>query len=181
MSIRLEDITNRIVSASATVIAVIALATGVYQSKLMHDQSKASVLPYLIQGNAGDHGYSRIIQNVGIGPAMIRAFEVRVDSHIVKSWREAADSLHLTLSWRGHSTTTFVPGLLVPAGTRMDLLNLADSSDIHAFRAAIREGRLETWVCFCSVFDDCWANRSGAYVPNPVKACKEDRSRRFLE
>src|SRR4051812_537577 len=160
--VRIEDVTNRIVSASATLIALVALRTGLYQSKLMHDQAKAAVMPYLLQGNAGDHGYSRIVQNVGLGPAVIRAFEVRVDGRPLKNWKEVADSLHVTLSWRGHASTTFVPGLLIPAGSRIDLLELPDSNDIRTFRGAMKE-RLETWVCFCSLYGDCWENKSGDY------------------
>jgi hypothetical protein len=55
---RLDDITNRIVSASATIIAIAALATAVYQAKLSRAQAKASVWPYLLQGNAGNNGYA---------------------------------------------------------------------------------------------------------------------------
>src|SRR6185312_8275917 len=90
-ALRLSEITNRIVSASATLIAIAALVTAVYQTKLARDQAHATVRPYLILGNSGNNGYSRIVQNVGLGPAIIGAFEVRVDGHPVKTWAEAAD------------------------------------------------------------------------------------------
>jgi hypothetical protein len=176
---RLSDITDRIMSASATIIAVIALVTGLYQSKLMRDQAKNSVLPFLIQGNSGNNGYSRIVQNLGLGPAKIMAFEVRVDGKPMTNWKEVADSLHLTLSWKGHKTTTFTPGLIVPAGATVDLLELADTNDIRAFRGAIAD-HLETYICFCSLYRDCWETRAGDYEPARVDACKE-RKRTFME
>jgi hypothetical protein len=177
---RLSDVTDRIMSASATIIAVIALGTGVYQSKLLRDQSKYSVLPYLIQGNSGNDGYSRIVQNVGLGPAKIEAFEVTVDGKPVRSWREVAESLHVKLGWKDSKTTTFQAGLIVPANSTIELLVLPDTSDIRAFRAAMAD-RLKTYVCFCSLYKDCWESRSGEYEPKQIKACKDDPARRFTE
>src|SRR3954463_10135733 len=106
MPVRLSEVTDRIMSASATVIALVALATGLYQAKLSRDQAKAAVWPYLIAGNSGENGYSRIVQNVGLGPAIIGAFEVHVDSVPVHSWAEAAESLHVRLSFAGSRSTT---------------------------------------------------------------------------
>lgn len=67
MGITLSDVTNRTMSASGTIIAMVALGTGLYQAKLSRDQAKAAVWPYLISGNSGENGYSRIVQN-GSGP-----------------------------------------------------------------------------------------------------------------
>ena len=83
---RLDDITNRIVSASATIIAIAALGTAVYQAKLSRDQAAASVWPYLLQGNSGNDGYAAIVQNLGVGPAKIGAFEVTVDGKPTTNW-----------------------------------------------------------------------------------------------
>jgi hypothetical protein len=71
---RLDDITNRIVLASATIIAIAALGTAVYQATQSRDQAKTSVWPYLIQGNSGNNGYASIVQNLGVGPAVIKSF-----------------------------------------------------------------------------------------------------------
>lgn len=176
--LRLSEITNRIVSASASLIAIAALATAVYQARLSRDQAKAAVLPYLILGNSGNNGYARIVQNVGLGPALIRAFEVTVDSVPVHTWKEVADSMHISLSWKGHRGTTFAPGLLVPAGATIDLIELPDSNDAKLFRAGVDTHHLTTWVCYCSVYGDCWEqSRYGA--PKPTKVCNDVPSRRF--
>src|SRR3954469_4951475 len=116
MPLKLSEITDRIMSASATIIALVALCTGLYQAKLSRDQAKASVWPYLIAGNSGENGYSRIVQNVGLGPAIIGAFEVRVDGKPVHSWKEMADSLHVPIRFTGTRSTTFRRGLVVPVG-----------------------------------------------------------------
>src|SRR5690349_18489436 len=134
---RLDDITNRIVSASATIIAIAALGTAVYQAILSRDQAKASVWPYLLQGNSGNNGYAAIVQNLGVGPAKIGGFEVSVDSQPVKNWANAAEALGLKLSWKGHRTTSFRPGIVVHAGAVIDLLDLPDSADARLFRSQV--------------------------------------------
>jgi len=180
---RLAIITNTILSGSATIIAVVALATGIYQAKLSRDQADASVWPYILQGNSGNNGYARILQNVGIGPAKIGAFEVRVGNVVVHSWREAAESLHVKLSWRDSKSTTMKAGVVIPANTLSELLELPDSNDVKLFRAAMTRASeqkkpLVTWVCYCSIYGRCW---QGSEEPQPTKACHSDPAREFLE
>ncbi|MDT4966059.1 MAG: hypothetical protein QOJ64_796 [Acidobacteriota bacterium] len=179
MKVPIESITNRILSGSATIIAIIALATALYQARLSRDQAKASVWPYLVQGNSGNNGYSRIVQNVGLGPALIRGFEVLVDGKPTRNWTDAAAKLGIHPTWRGKRSTTFRAGLVVPTGGLIELLNLPDTADERMIRGAI--DHLQTWVCYCSLYGDCWESRSNDYDPKPIKACKDDPARRFVE
>jgi hypothetical protein len=179
VKVPIESITNRILSGSATIIAIIALATALYQARLSRDQAKASVWPYLVQGNSGNNGYSRIVQNVGLGPALIRGFEVLVDGKPTRNWTDAAAKLGIHPTWRGKRSTTFRAGLVVPTGGLIELLNLPDTADERMIRGAI--DHLQTWVCYCSLYGDCWESRSNDYDPKPIKACKDDPARRFVE
>ena len=180
---RLADLANIFLSGSATIIAIVALATGIYQAKLSRDQANASVWPYLLQGNSGNNGYARIIQNVGIGPALIGAFEVRVGNVVVRSWQEAAESMHVKLTWRDSKTTTMKAGVVIPANTLTELLELPDTADVKLFRAAMTRAANEkkplvTWLCYCSIYGKCW---SGTDQPTETKSCRADTSRAFLE
>lgn len=174
---RLEDITNRIVSGSATVIAIVAMATAVYQAKLMRDQAKASVWPYLLVGNAGIDGYSRIVQNVGLGPAVVKAFEVRIRGTPVHSWKEAAESLHVQLSAKGSTTTSFGVGIVAPVNSTIELVTFPDSGDIALMRK--HQGEIVTWVCYCSLYGDCWTTGDAGYEPRPARSCHADPEREF--
>lgn len=178
-ALRRGRISNDIVSLCATLVAVIALGTAIYQAKLMRDQAKATVWPYLIQGNSGNDGYSRIIQNVGVGPAIIRAFEVRVDGVPMHSWREVFDSLHIHPTERGASTTSFRAGLVLPTNTTSELIELPDSGDIRLIRSRVEH--LQTWICYCSLYGDCWNEGSTDTEPTPVKTCHENPARRFMD
>ncbi|MEO5817164.1 MAG: hypothetical protein ABIT20_17985 [Gemmatimonadaceae bacterium] len=179
MAITLSDVSNRIMSASATIIALVALGTGLYQAKLSREQAKAAVWPYLISGNSGENGYSRIVQNVGLGPAIIRAFEVHVDSVPVHSWKEAAESLHVPITFAGSRSTTFRRGLVVPVSSNIHLVELPDSADIRLVRS--RVSHLSTYICYCSLYGDCWALSSDVAEPSKVKVCTDDRARAFLQ
>jgi hypothetical protein len=178
---RIGALTNAIVSASATLIALVALATGIYQAKLSRDQANAAVWPFLLQGNAWNTGYSRIIQNVGIGPARVGAFEIRVHDKPVHSWREVAESLHIQPSWRGVRRTTIRAGIVIPANTVTDVLDLPDSGDAKIMRAALsaNASMLDTWICYCSIYDKCWAGKGSDSGPTEVKSCHDDPARAF--
>jgi hypothetical protein len=179
MSVKLSQITDRIMSASATIIALVALATGLYQAKLSRDQAKAAVWPYLISGNSGENGFARIVQNVGLGPAIIGSFEIHVDGTAMHSWKEVTDSLHVPISFKGSRSTTFRRGLVVPVGANIHLIELPDSGDIALMRSHL--GHLRTFICYCSLYDDCWSLDSDISTPNKVKACKDDPVRAFRE
>jgi len=176
---RLAALTDRIVSASASIIAILALATGLYQAKLSRDQARAAVWPYLISGNSGENGYSRIVQNVGVGPAIIGTFEVTVRNTPVHSWKEMADSLHLPISFRGMRSTTFRRGLVVPtnATESVHLFELPDSNDIRLIRSKIDS--VDFLICYCSLYHECWENYGDIQEPTPVKVCRDDRARSF--
>jgi hypothetical protein len=177
---KVGDITNSIVSASATIIALVALATGIYQARLSHDQAKAAVWPYLIQGHAHNNGYAYVVQNVGVGPAIIRSFEVEVNGKIAKNWKDVAELMGLTLNWNNKRSTTFQAGLVLPASSPVvELIELPDTADARQFSA--HASAMQTKICFCSLYGDCWENRSDAFDSRPVKACKEDPARRFTE
>lgn len=174
---RLNEITDRIMSASATLIAVVALATGVYQAKMSRDQAKASVWPYLISGSSANGGYARIVQNVGLGPAIIGGFAVRVDGKTMHSWPEVARALGVQISFRQARSTTFRPGLVVPTNTTVDLIQLPDSADMAAMFS--RAEHLETWICYCSLYHDCWELDGSAVAPRQTRGCVDDPATAF--
>lgn len=57
------------------------------------------------------------------------------------------------------------------------LVNLPDSTDERMMRGATDTCRL----CFCSLYGDCWENRSDDYESKRVEACTDDPARRFVE
>lgn len=69
--------TERIVSASAMAVGLASLLVSAYQAQLMRESARASVLPYLtVIVMSNDQGSSLVLNNSGIGPALIE--DVRV-------------------------------------------------------------------------------------------------------
>jgi hypothetical protein len=69
--------TDRIVSISAMLVGLGSLFIVLYQTTLMREQAKASVLPYLmIAYISDDHGAYLTMRNVGLGPARIDRIRV---------------------------------------------------------------------------------------------------------
>lgn len=86
------DRVDRILSLSAIVTAVVAVAVSLYEARIDRAHQKVSVWPYVEQGNSLTFGqpYRRMVRNAGIGPARIRSFQVRAAGRPVRTWSEAA-------------------------------------------------------------------------------------------
>src|SRR5215831_14236323 len=70
--------TDRIISISAMLVGLGSLFIVLYQTELIREQQKASVLPYLlIAYNTSDKGSYIALLNVGLGPALIEHVRVR--------------------------------------------------------------------------------------------------------
>lgn len=186
-SLSRRDVADRILSGSAGVVALSALAVSVYQAKIAREQQKMSAWPYVTQGNAGsDSVYARLVQNVGLGPALVRSVRVTVDGRPARTWRGvmlaalAADSAHLrALTAGSHLTTSSVlPGMVLVAGSTTELLHL-EGTFAPTLRRVLNDPRVRVRVCYCSVYGDCWLSDSEERVPAPLRACPDDGAAEF--
>jgi hypothetical protein len=178
---RVRRLLSRVVSASAGIVALSALTVSIYQAMLSREQQRMSVWPYLMQYNSGrDGGYFRVVQNAGLGPALIGWTEVAVDGRPQRTWSAVLRALV------GANDSTLIysslpPGsVLLPAATR-ELIEMRAGPLARQVHAAIDSGRMRTRVCFCSLYRDCWIADSKARSPAPVPACEADSTRAFRQ
>ena len=118
------------------------------------------------------------VDNLGVGPARVRTMEVLVDGKAVPHssalmLRAAGLDEDAPLP-RESVYTTQVSGRVLRAGEsitylRWDHLDSAEPAWSALDKA--RFGRVVVRACFCSVFDECWINRSDATDAEPVEAC----------
>ena len=137
-------------------------------------QLRSSAWPYVAQSNSYTAGqsYTRQVVNEGVGPARIRAFRVLVDGRPVQRWGQAVR----TLTDAADSNvvyTTMGRGSVLPAGGTRTLLMLPPGAQAERFWVEAQT-RLETVVCYCSVYDECWEADTRRDEPRPVKACATD-------
>jgi hypothetical protein len=172
---------DRLLSLCAGVAAITAVAVSLYQSDLARRQLRASAWPYVAQANAytTETDYTRVVSNEGVGPARVRSFEVRVDGRPRRAWSDVVRALtggpEPALVY-----SSFGRGTVLPAGASRTLLKLPAGERARRFWLEAQT-RLETVVCYCSVYDECWRASSEAAEPAPVRACAADSAAGFAQ
>ena len=170
---------DRWLSIAAGVGAICAVAISLYQAALAREQQRASAWPYLAQSNSYVTGqpYTRQVENQGVGPARVRSFEVLVDGRPVRTWDAAVEAL------TGKDApemvySSFGRGNVLPPGTTRTLIRLPPGDQARVFWEGAQT-RLETVVCYCSIYDECWQADARAEEPVAVRACRHDSARAF--
>jgi len=170
-----SDRVDRWLSLAAGVGALCAVAIALYQASLAREQLRASAWPYLAQSNSfagAGADYTRDVQNAGVGPARVRHFAVLVDGQSVSSWGAAVRAL-TNAPDSGVVYSSLGRGSVLPPGTTRTLLRLPPGPTAQRFWAAAQT-RLETVICYCSIYDECWRADSRLPEPAPVSACVLD-------
>ena len=188
--------TDRIVSISAMVVGVGSLAIILYQTKLMREQQRASVMPYLmmaIQSSTNDHRTYLVVRNAGIGPALLGDVRVRY-----KGKDSAADPYDFFVQQRPDILKTvpmgvdkLIPGRLVPAGEWIQTMGSDGEQHSQLLEAMLRlfaiaevpkswlmaigadgpaSDKAVVFITYSSVYGDTWHLRSDSFVPVPGPA-----------
>lgn len=109
------------------------------------------------------------LMSVGLGPAVVKWFEVTVDNKPQESWRETLTSLGIGNTQYGFSVPN--PGLLYSVGETHPLLKLnSNSPEGHIFDSKM--GEIELRLCFCSMYkDDCYITTNKSSEKNVPTSC----------
>jgi hypothetical protein len=158
------ELINRILSASAGLMAVAALGTAVYSTWLTREQERMSVWPYVMQGNTYAEGHYRLfVMNAGLGPALVRSFEVRVDGRPRKNWGEVLRSLRVVPERGSVIYGDLGRGTVLLPGQSYSILEVKDTLVRPLLRA--RAERMTTIICYCSLYRECWLEDSREAEP----------------
>jgi len=164
---------DRWLSIAAAVGAICAVAISLYQAALAREQQRASAWPYVAQSNGFMPGtpYVRRVENEGVGPARVRSYQVLVDGRAVPTWGAAMRALTDTID-ASAVFSSIGRGSVLPPGATLTVLQIPPGAEAVAFwRAA--QTRLETVVCYCSIYDECWISDTRTDEPAPVRACPD--------
>jgi hypothetical protein len=170
---------DRWLSMAAAIGALCAVAIALYQASLSREQQRASAWPYLAQSNSYVAGqpYTRQLENQGIGPARVRSFQVLVDGKPAHNWSDVVGAL-IDQPDSGLVYYSFGRGSVVPPGATRTLLRLPPGNQARLFWQAAQT-RLETVVCYCSVYDECWNADTRAKEPIRARACANESTTDF--
>lgn len=170
-----------LVAVSAVFIGVCALAVSLYETKIMREEQRASVLPIVelarshnTRGNdeaADKWRLSLHAENVGIGPALIADFRVTVDGDPQLTWNATVRAL-LGADTPVSYVRSTINGRTIPAERTITMFDLSNTEIAPALIAEF--SRLNFMACYCSVFEECWqSDYAGGFASaTPVLECK---------
>lgn len=159
---------------------LIAWHHGEVMQGLVHQNERlvqANSLPYLqMYSNQGADHFDLFISNAGIGPAEVRTAELLVDGKPVATLEDFLKAC-CNVSGRGGVSKSNVIGQMIRPGVDVPYIS-ADETNlalVQTIARAYHERRLETRLCYCSVFDECWTRSSrdfaNAVRPKRVDSC----------
>jgi hypothetical protein len=178
-------------SLFALAVSFLALGLGIWQARLMSEQTRlmqqqarAGVWPYLSIGYAlvadGDkRGYTWRIDNDGVGPARIESVTLTLDGKPLEHWKDVFRALYGDVPVQ--ATYSQIYGKVLPPSTNrettIEAVHIPDPAQAKTFFEA--QSRIEMSICYCSVYDDCWIARRQWPAQEPVARCDATGAKQF--
>lgn len=163
-----ETRTSRFEAIIALLVGVLALSVSAYTAYVQRQQVRAAVWPILEYSSSNEPHIRFILENKGVGPAIIRNVVVTVDGQPVRHWHEALQKLagpgqykftQSTISGHVFSAGESLP-VLIPKDADGALLTSDKPGSLWAVLNQER-ARVGVEICYCSTLGDCWLLRSG--------------------
>jgi hypothetical protein len=156
---------------------------------------EANSIPYLESGIStatpeGAQVLSLDLLNRGVGPAHEESLRVTVDKRPVKSFRDMVVALlgpndgpkAFQVFRETHTLVrNNVPKRFIPAGQQQLVFRLPRTPENARWWDLLvkQQSRWNLTFCYCSVFDECWAEANETADSRPVKQCTRDEATEF--
>ena len=181
---------------SAVVVGVAALIVAVDQSNIARQQAdlmektvQASVWPVVQFDVATDQDFrtaqaSLALRNSGVGPAIIKGIQITRDGAPIENVGAYIERrLEVTQGMRFTLSSTRGTGRVLSAGETVTIGDANWELVVGQIPSGMRDNinayfdelsAIEGAICYCSVLDQCWINRTSDYAnPEPVEACSD--------
>lgn len=162
--------TDRIVSFSAIMISLVTLIVFIYQTQLMAEQQRLSVLPHISFGymNTGGSNFTVYISNDGIGPAFIEDIRIYYQDSVYH--KDLPTFLYQDVpemdSLENIRHSNIIEGQLIPAGRRIDVLQVNDSFENgQRLYALLNKLNVRAELEYRSAYNERWLLSTDHYVP----------------
>jgi len=181
---------------SAVVVGIAALIVAVDQSNIARKQAdwmertvQASVWPVVQFDFRSDQDIRTAeavlsLRNSGVGPAIIKGIRITKDgeevsdvSKYIERNIDVFQGMRFDLDTNRGTGRVISAGEIVPLGeANWDLVvgqipsTMRDEIDAYFEELNAIDGA----ICYCSVLDECWVNRTSDYAnPEPVESCSD--------
>jgi hypothetical protein len=161
---------DRTIALAAMLIAGASLLMASYQSCLQRENFHISVQPHvLLSFYFNRSGAGWVLRNEGLGPAVVKSFNVQIDGNQMRNWMNVGDVLGIE---PGHTEYVNVPPgvFLRPSSPEAGKLFWVEASPAAATLNANRD-RVHITLCACSLYEKCWITTSGRSDPTRVVSC----------
>lgn len=180
------------IAIGALLVSAASALALIYQTRVVADQYAATVWPYLdISTSYGRQGEKLVVNNDGMGPAIVRSARLFIDGKPISGWDGFFDTIlrepdinayfrHVTAKikagqvFKGSITTaSFGPGETIRPG---DAVTLLDIEVPNAPIRALEKHRISLALCYCSINKSCWMLQAiqqsfAGSEPQPVSQC----------
>lgn len=174
--------TGLLVGLMAVAISVISLLIYIFQTRIMVRQLRTSVWPRVEWFHGKTEGTYIEVVNKGIGPAIISDHKMRLGGIEIKTLSElfekllGPDSESLRCGQSPKCITSYIDGRVMQPGEAFRPFVVADSLFAFKLDSAFQVSNFEMEICYCSIYEECWASR-GLTIARSV--CKTDFSDEF--
>lgn len=146
----------------ASLVGLLALLVAGYTAYIQRQQVRAQVWPLLISGN-NDLTQSLVVTNKGVGPAIVRSVQVRMDGKPQSDWDRLVTAMGLPPHQFFQST---VNHYVFSPGEELQIIRFPDKALWLRFKAAA-SNRMAIDICFCSTLGECWISSNRNLIGPP--------------
>jgi len=152
----------------AALIGVLALVVSGYTAYLQRTQVRAQVWPYLMLANYDSEASIKLL-NKGVGPAIVKSMQVRIDGKPQHTWREVVTALGVE---RFALRTSTISENVLSGGEVVPMLVFDGADSYRQYRKA-QAHRAAVEICYCSTLEECWlyVDDDARAMRTPVDTC----------
>ncbi|WP_417449185.1 hypothetical protein [Kordiimonas sp.] len=181
-----KDTLNLVIAVCAVLISAASFVASYMQSEAAFRQVKAETWPYLqldsgnVDSVTGDRIITVKLENVGVGPADVKSFELYYKDEHVKTVYQfipmccaaASDMRMPALTAAGFITSTPAPKILA-SGAASLVFALPETTENAALWAVLDKARFDLRArgCYCSLLGECYET-DFVSAPIGVEACR---------
>jgi hypothetical protein len=148
-------------------VSVTTLFVYIYQARMMREQQHVSVWPYVEWHYSNVDDYHISVRNKGVGPALIRKVEMRVDGQVVAN-NKAFVTAVLGPDWTLHYVNSTLEGCVMAAGEEITLFKIPDLKEGREFEKKKEAHDFQLTILYCSIYGDCWKVVGGKVERQPA-------------
>ena len=168
---------DRIIGLSAILISIMTLFVLMYQTNLMREQQRLSVLPYLgvSNFNTGGPNFKIILTNNGIGPAFIESIKIIYNGKTYKQDISSFLYKHIpeTDSINNLYHSNIFEGLMIPAGETIPMLEINNSEDdamkLLKLLTKLYDKDLDFEIVYRSIYKERWRITGNTTYPEKLE------------